>query len=263
MIWGIFKQRRRKKLIQEPFPDAWRAILEQHVPMYGKLTPELRGRLEQSVQILIAEKHFEGCGGLELTDEIRVTIAGHAGCLLLGHDFDYFSRLVSILVYPSIFFVPGHAPELAGTISEEADEHLGESWDIGAVVLAWDQVLRGASNTDDGYNVVLHEFAHQLDAEVSGTDGWPSLRGAELLNRWSDVMQRNYLRLERDLRRGRRTVLDSYALENEAEFFAVATETFFEAGKMMKNRAPDLYGILRDFYGFDPVMAAVYRSSVR
>ena len=252
MFPGLFKKRRRRKLVQQSIPDVWRGHLKQHVPMYGKLTPDLRIRLEQSVQILIAEKHFEGCGGLELTDEIRVTIAGHAACLLLGRDFDYFSRLRTVLVYPSIFLVPGHDREPDGTFTDDVDEHAGQSWDLGVVVLAWDQVLTGASGAEDAYNVVLHEFAHQLDAEVSGADGWPDLRGAEMFNRWSDVMQRNYLRLQRDLRRGRRTVLDPYALENEAEFFAVATETFFESAPAMKNRAPDLYGLLRDFYRFDP-----------
>jgi Mlc titration factor MtfA (ptsG expression regulator) len=120
------------------------------------------------------------------------------------------------------------------------------------VVLAWEEVIAGANDAEDAYNVVLHEFAHQLDAEIAGSDGWPVLPRTEMSARWSDVMQRNYLRLQRDVRRGRRTVMDPYALENEAEFFAVATETFFEAPEMMKNRAPDLYALLRDFYSFDP-----------
>ncbi len=252
MIWSLFKERRRRKLTAEPFPEAWREILDRNVPFQRGLPEAYRERLRRTVQILIGEKHFEGCLGLEITDEIRVTIAGQAACLLLGHDFGYFPKLKTVLVYPSIFLVNGAEPEPDGTYYDGEDEHAGQSWDLGVVILAWDEVLRGAGNDSDAYNVVLHEFAHQLDAEVTGMDGWPDLDSQELMDRWSDVMQRNFTRVDRDHRRGRRTTLDPYALENPAEFFAVATETFFESSVMLQTRAPDLYALLRDFYRFDP-----------
>lgn len=253
MIWGFLNKRRRKRTVEAPFPGAWREILDRNVPYQRDLPALYRDRLLRSVQILLAEKNFEGCQGLEMTDEIRVTIAGHAACLLLGHDFDYFPKLKSVLVYPSIFLAGGPELEPDGTYYEAEDEHAGQSWDLGVVILAWDEVLRGGRGVADAYNVVLHEFAHQLDAEVTGMDGWPDLDTAAMVDRWSDVMQRNYTRIQRDYRRGRRTTLDPYALENPAEFFAVATETFFEAPVMLQTRAPDLYALLRDFYQFDPV----------
>jgi len=253
MIWDFLKNRRRRKLTGAPFPELWRDIIHRNVPFQRRLPDAYQRRLERSIQILMAEKNFEGCGGLDMTDEIRVTIAGQAACLLLGHDFDYFPRLRSVLVYPSVFLVPGHEVDEAGTYYEGEGEHAGESWTTGAVVLAWDEVLKGGHGGPDGYNVVLHEFAHQLDAEVTGMDGWPELDTQELMDRWAEVMNRNFTRVDRDYRRGRRTTLDPYALESPAEFFAVATETFFESGAMLRTRAPDLYALLRDFYQFDPV----------
>ena len=184
---------------------------------------------------------------------MKVTIAGHAACLLLGREDGHFPKLKTILLYPTMFVVEDEIHEPDGTVSEVEDEHAGQSWDLGVVVLAWDEVVLSANRGGDAYNVVLHEFAHQLDAAETSTDGAPPLDDPDLRARWADVMQRHYDRLERDVRRGRRTVLDPYGLEAPAEFFAVATETFFEDPIALRSHHPELYNLLRDYYRQDPV----------
>jgi Mlc titration factor MtfA (ptsG expression regulator) len=252
MLLGWLRRRRRKRVLEKPFPEAWRAILDRRVPMYGRLTADERAHLERIVQILVAEKHFEGCNGFEITDEVRVTIAGHAACLLLGNERDYYPRLRSIVVYPDIFVARGEFEAPDGTVVYDADERAGESWDLGAVVLAWDEVLQSGRNLGDGYNVVLHEFAHQLDQSDREADGTPILKDPALRERWAEVMQADYDALHRDLDEGRATVLDPYAAEDPAEFFAVASETFFESPKRLKRKHPELYALLSGFYRQDP-----------
>ncbi len=227
-------------------------MLERNVPYYRLLPAEQQARLREMTQALIAEKHFEGCRGFKVSDEMKVTVAGHAACLLLGRDDGHFPTLKTILLYPTMFVVEDEVREPDGTVAEVEEEHAGQSWDIGVVVLAWDEVVLSATRGGDAYNVVLHEFAHQLDAAETHSDGTPALDDAALRARWADVMQRHYDRLERDVRRGRRTILDPYGLEAPAEFFAVATETFFEAPVALRSHHPELYALLRDYYRQDP-----------
>lgn len=252
MVWTWLRDRRRRKAASQPFPEAWEAVLRKNVPYHGLLPAEQQDRLRRAVLVLLAEKYFEGCQGLAITDQVRVTIAGHAACLLLGQDFDYFPELRTILVYPGVFFVRDEVPEPDGTMAQVDDEHAGQSWDLGVVVLAWEEVLLSSKRAGDGYNVVIHEFAHQLDLEVSGPDGAPLMDDPALRERWAEVMEADYERLHRDLDRGRRTVLDAYGAESPAEFFAVATETFFEAPMKMRRKHPALYELLRDYYRQDP-----------
>ncbi len=234
------------------FNPAWLDVLSRNVPYYRQLPEDQKARLREIALVLLNEKHWEGCRGFTLTDEMRLTIAGHAACLLLGRPDGYFPRLKTILVYPSMFLVQEefHGPD--GTIAEDPIEHAGQSWDLGVVVLAWDEVEQSAERAGDAYNVVLHEFAHQLDAAATETDGAPSLDDPALRKRWADVMQRHYDKLAHDVRRGKQTLLDPYGLEAPAEFFAVATETFFEAPQELKAEHPELYGLLMDYYKQDP-----------
>lgn len=243
---------RKRDTADEPFSDAWAAVLRRNVPYYRLLPDDQQARLHEVARVLLNEKHWEGCRGFTLTDEMRVTIAGHAACLLLGRPGDYFPRLKTILVYPSMFLVHEdyHGPD--GTIAEDPVEHAGQSWDLGVVVLAWDEVEQSAVRAGDAYNVVLHEFAHQLDAADTETDGVPHLDDPSLRERWADVMQRHYDKLAHDVRRGKRTLLDPYGLEAPAEFFAVVTETFFEVPHELREQHPELYGLLKDYYRQDP-----------
>src|SRR5262245_30490963 len=186
-----------------------------------------------------------------MTDEIKVTIAAHAALLLLGISHDYFARVMSILVYPSGFRSPeGWMRE--GGIVDLTTGALGQAWYDGPVILAWDSVLNGARDPKDGQNVVLHEFAHQLDYLDGMADGTPPLRHREDYKRWQEVMTREFERLKRESEHGHPKVLDSYGATNHAEFFAVATEAFFEKPRQMSTRHPELYAVLSEYYGQDP-----------
>jgi Mlc titration factor MtfA (ptsG expression regulator) len=223
------------------------------MPLYGRLSDAERARLEGHVQVFLAEKHFVGCGGLELTDEIRVTIAAQACLLLLGRDVDGYPELRSILVYPTTV-VPEHVePLVDGELVHEPEPLVGESWAHGTVVLAWDDVLDGAATADDGWNVVFHEFAHQLDQETGDSDGTPHLDTLAGLRRWRRVMREHYTALREAADEGRPTLLDPYGAEDPAEFFAVVTECFFEQPLDLKLEHPELYRELAAYYRLDPV----------
>ncbi|HEV2147841.1 MAG TPA: M90 family metallopeptidase [Longimicrobiaceae bacterium] len=245
--------RARAALRGRPFPEAWRDVLERSFPLYRRLPAEDRERLHGRIQVFLAEKSFEGCGGLELTDEIRVTIAGQACLLLLNlEEADYYAHLRSILVYPSTVRPVYVERPTTGTIPPAEEALLGQSWGHGTVILAWDSVRRSASATEDGRNVVFHEFAHQLDQEDGAADGVPYLESASALRAWGEIMQAHYAALREAVEEGRRTLLDEYGATNPAEFFAVATEFFFEKPVQLKRRHPALYDELAGYYRQDP-----------
>jgi len=244
-----FKDRRREHILERPFPPEWWTVLERNVPAVGKLDPEERRTLEDKVRIFVAEKNFEGCGGLELTDEMRVTIAGQA-CQLLLHldEEDVFPTVESVLVYPA----PYRAPQAhrAGGIVVEDQARAGESWQKGTLVLAWNEVLRSAH--DARHNLVLHEFAHALDQEDGSADGAPLLPARGMYGPWAQVLGAEYEELTRAIREGRATDIDPYGATDPAEFFAVVTEAFFGQPRQLRSRHPALYEQLRAFYGQDP-----------
>ena len=247
---ALWKQHRRHKIRSLPFPGEWEQILNRNVALYGRLPEELRGQLRGHVRVILAEKNFEGCGGLELTDEIRVTIAAQASVLLLNRPSDYYPRLASILVYPASY-VP-RAPDDDERLDAPDDVRLGESWNTGIVVLSWDDALRGASDRAEGHNVVLHEFAHQLDQEDGEAQGAPVLPSRNAYRSWARVLRKEFERHRRRTRRGKRTVMDSYGAKDPAEFFAVATEAFFEKPRQLKERHSALYEELSGYYRLDP-----------
>ncbi|MGV8075017.1 MAG: zinc-dependent peptidase [Syntrophobacteraceae bacterium] len=246
------KKWRRKRLRSRPFPSEWIAIIGKNVPYY-KLLPELdRKELHEHITVLLAEKNFEGCGGLELTDEIKVTIAAHACILLLHRKTDYYPGLYSILVYPGAFIAKGHVELWPGFYSEVDQVHLGESWKHGALVLSWEHVLSDSTDSHGGHNVVLHEFAHQLDQEDGRINGAPVLPHWSLYSAWARVLGRDYARLQNDVAQGRPSLLDPYGATAPAEFFAVTTESFFENPVELKRQHPELYHELQLYYLQDP-----------
>jgi MtfA peptidase len=252
-MFTLFKSRRRQRLRALPFPDDWRRTIERNVPIVRRLSPSDRSELFGHVQVFLAEKHFEGAGGLELTDEIRVTIAAQACMLLLHRETDYYPLLTSIIVYPSTYVVPGEHHVGEGIWEEGDAAYLGHTQrNMSALVLAWDSSLGGARAIDDGENVVLHEFAHQLDFEDGGVDGTPPLASKRQHASWARVLGAEYDALRRASETGAPSVLDEYGAENPAEFFAVATEAFFERPVELRERHPALYGELRAFYRQDP-----------
>lgn len=251
-MFSWFRNRRRKKLAARPFPAEWSTALRENFPHSQWLSEPDQQRLLGIIQILIAEKYWEGCGGLQLTDEIRVTIAAQAALLVLGFDNEYFSRLVTILVYPSQYVAPEKTSLPGGVVVEDESERLGEAWHTGVVVLSWPDALRGGQLPTDGQNVVMHEFAHVLDSADQMFDGTPDLLPDDQYETWRDVMTAEYRRHTRAAAQGRWTLLDRYGAKSEAEFFAVATECFFERPQQMQARHPHLYDVLRAFYRQNP-----------
>jgi Mlc titration factor MtfA (ptsG expression regulator) len=250
---GFFVRRRRALLRARPFPAEWRAIIAQNVSSFARLPRVDQKELEGHIQVFLHEKHWEGCGGLELTDEIRVTISAQACMLLLRRNADYYPRVTSILVYPSSY-VATEERAIGGGIWEESDEaRLGHTQQqLRAVVLAWDAALHGSRLYGTGSNVVLHEFAHQLDFEDNFTDGTPLLPDHQQYVSWARVLGEEYERLRRLDDAGEPSFLDSYGATNPAEFFAVATEFFFERAAELQLRHPNLYAELKNFYRQDP-----------
>jgi len=253
-MFGWWKRRRRAAIRARPFPDAWRAIIAHNVPLMARLSPADQAELIGHTQVLLAEKHFEGCGGLELTDEMRVTVAAQASVLLLHRPPTYYPRLVSILIYPSTYLVPGGHRNAQGLVDLEPQARLGESWSRDVVVLAWDSVLSGAGDIHDAHNLVLHEFAHQLDTESGEANGTPILPRTSMYVAWGRVLSRDFDALVADAVHRRPTLIDQYGATNPAEFFAVVTETFFEKPRQLQRKHPELYEQLRDFYKQDPAL---------
>ena len=257
-MFGIFKKRRRQKLTAMPFPAEWLSAVENNVPLFLRLPSAGREELLRHTRIFLAEKHFEGCGGLALTGEIKATIAAQACLLLLNRETDYYPRLVSILVYPSAYVVPVEEYHGHGLVSEGEDVLDGEAWEEGVVVLAWDEVQRSAEINNDGRNLVLHEFAHILDMENGEADGVPELPETGMYSEWARVMKKGFKNLRSEISRGGHMVLDEYGASSPAEFFAVATESFFETPLPLKIAHPLLYEQLKKYYRQDPEKYQAY-----
>jgi hypothetical protein len=242
----------RRKLSHQPFPLSWRTLLEANVTPYRRLPETERVALERRMQVFLAEKRFEGCGGLEVTEAMRVTIAGYA-CLPLLHDpAGYYPQLGTVVLYPRSFAAPVRETDPLGVVTEVIEERLGESWQEGTVVLAWESIealLRGES---DDCNVILHEFAHQIDARRGLSAGAPLLAVGDRYRDWDELLAGERSRHRSSRRRGRPAILDPYALTSAEELFCVASETFFMHPIRLKANHPDLYAELRAVYGVDP-----------
>ena len=247
----ILRHQRRAKLLAAPLPNEHKRILEERMPLYGKLPPALRDNLDGLVNRFLDEVKFFGYEGVEITDDIRVTIAAQACVLLVNKENRWFKSLKTIHVYPTTFRsklkrVEGHVH------SERAQTRSGESWAKGPVVLAWDSSAYGAFAAHDGQNVVMHEFAHQLDEQTGVTDGAPLLDKDQSASGWARAFRTAYRRLQRDVAAGHGNVLDAYGATSPAEFFAVATELFFERPADLRAQEPELYGQLSHYYRIDP-----------
>ncbi|MCM2327761.1 MAG: zinc-dependent peptidase [Lysobacter sp.] len=243
---------RRRHIRNRPFPAAWRAILRRNVPLHGRLPPELQRQLRGHIQVFLAEKSFIGCDGLAVTEEMRVTIAAQACLLLLNRPDHYYPRLHQVLVYPGPFVVRRERTNGIGLLHDEERVLTGESWSHGQVILSWQDVLEGALAADDGRNVTIHEFAHQLDQEKGHANGAPDLAGFQRYPRWSRVLGQEYGALQERLLNHEPSLLDPYAATDPAEFFAVCSEVFFEQPGRMAAGHPALYGELSRFYRVDP-----------
>jgi Mlc titration factor MtfA (ptsG expression regulator) len=249
---GAWKRWRRERIRKRPFPREWSDIFLRTSPRFAKLGAADQDELKGHIQVFLAEKRFEGAARLNITDEIRVTIAAQACLLLLHRETDVYPGLISIIVYPSEYVARHAARNEIGLVSEGRQVRLGETGARGALVLSWDAALRGASDPDSCRNVVFHEFAHQLDAESGGFDGAPLLPLRSMYSAWSRVLGDEYATLRGRLRDELPTDLDPYAATSPAEFFAVATECFFQCPHHMQQHLPALFDELARYYRQDP-----------
>jgi Mlc titration factor MtfA (ptsG expression regulator) len=247
---GWLRERRRKRIVAEAFPAEWDRIIDVYVPLAWRLTRADRAKLRALVQVFIAEKYWEGCGGLELTEEMQVIVAANACLLVLERGLDLYKDVQSILIYPSVVIAPPRQPFLFETVRApigHARSFIGEAMLHGPVTLAWDAVVAG-TQWDAASNVVVHEFAHKIDMADGTVDGTPPLETDRELAEWSRVWTNAYRALHERLAAGVPTVIDAYGATNEAEFFAVATETFFLNSDGLRWEYPALWALLDRFY---------------
>lgn len=248
-FWPAIKQGR---IYRRPFPAPWRKILRQRLSIYRHLPPDTQRQLQNLIKEFLQDKRFVGCAGQVIDDEVRLVIAAQACLLLLNRSTSKYRSLRSILVYPSVFMVAREERDEAGVVSDRRHVLSGESWSDGKVVLAWDEVARSVADFHDGHNVVLHEFAHQLDSEHGPADGAPTLSSRNAYKSWSSAFAEEFATLQQQAHVGQRSLLDHYGASNPAEFFAVATETFFEKPREMRQQHAVLYKELKSFYCVDP-----------
>ena len=243
-------ERRRARLRALPFPPAWRRILRRRVPAVARLPPDLQQRLKGHIQVFLAEKPFIGCAGQTITDDQRVTIAAQACLLLLGQPRPrYYPRLREVLVYPDAFVVNRVMAQAGGVLQAQRQALSGESWSQGRVILSWAETLAGAADPADGHNVVVHEFAHQIDQDKGVADGRPWRVSRAQRQRWAQVMGEAFERL----RQQPSALISDYGATEPAEFFAVLSELFFEQPQALAAEAPAVYRELALLYQVNPL----------
>lgn len=253
MIWSKIKELfSGAEPVHAVFKDEWVGMLKKNVPFYSLLPDDLRHLLHERIALFISSTRFEGCNGLDLTEEMIITVAAQACVLVLKRDGEPYPELRTVYLYPSTFSSVQKSRDAFGIVTEGEVHRLGESWETGTVILSWPSVEHGAKNIHDAENVTFHEFAHQLDHEDGATDGAPGLPSREAYRSWARVFSENYADFQKLLEGGKRILIDPYGATNPAEFFAVVTETFFEKPKQLHKKRPDLYDEMKEFFGVDP-----------
>ncbi|MBL0712033.1 MAG: zinc-dependent peptidase [Colwellia sp.] len=247
-----WREYQRNKIRNQPFKKEWCQILQQRMPYFRKMPADLQSQLKQHIQVFLAEKSFIGCNGIEITDDIRITVSAQACLLLLNRKTDYYPKLQTILVYPRAFIKEQQSMTSAGVLKVQKMALAGESWDFGKVVLSWQDTVDGAKIPDDGHNVVIHEFAHQLDQENGKANGAPILDKGQSYQCWSDVFSKQFQHLKKQAQTGEPSLFDYYGATEPAEFFAVVSEVFFEQAQQFFHKYPMLYQQLTKYYQVDP-----------
>jgi len=253
LIWFAYKQVksiRRNKIFSQPFPNHWMVIINENVPLYRRVPEKLKFHVHGCINLFIHEKIFVG-RAIDIDDTIRLTIASNACMLLLHRQQKYFPNFKTIIVYPDTY-VATQTNHDGNIHTPHASHRAGESWVRGPIVLSWGDTIRGSLNNKDGHNVVLHEFAHKLDELSGDMNGLPLLRSNNHYTEWAKVLNDEFNSLKHRANRGKNSVLDEYGTISAPEFFADATESFFEKSKQMKLKLPDLYKQLSRFYNIDP-----------
>ena len=248
----LFAGLRRRRVRRQPFPPEWRQILRRRVPLFRTMPADLQLQLKKHILVFVAEKAFVGCAGLVVDEEIRITIAAQACLLILNRRGEHFGNLREVLVYPGGFVAARSNVDAAGVMQSRHLALAGESSSRGQVVVSWDDAVAGAAAPDDGRNVVIHEFAHQLDQADGVANGAPPMYGRARRERWARVMGDEFAQLQQRADARQPSVLDNYGATDPAEFFAVASEALFEQPKRLATEHAALYAELRGFYRVDP-----------
>ncbi|HCH70642.1 MAG TPA: hypothetical protein DE042_09270 [Colwellia sp.] len=248
-----WREYQRNKIKKQPFKKQWRKIIQQRMPYFRKMPADLQQQLKQHIQVFLAEKNFIGCNGVQITDEIKITVAAQACLLLLNRKTNFYPKLHTILVYPHAFIKEQQSMHTDGVLHTTKKALAGESWGFGKVVLSWQDTLDGANIPDDGRNVVIHEFAHQLDQENGKANGAPILDKEQNYKGWSEAFSSQFEKLKRQAQTGKSSLFDYYGASDPAEFFAVASEVFFEQAKQFHYEYPTLYQQLKQYYHVDPI----------
>jgi MtfA peptidase len=244
------RHRARANLLASALTPSQRAIIAEQVPLARKLPPELRATFEGKINAFLNQIEFTGCNGLEVTEEMRLSIAAQA-CLLVVNTDTWYDHLSTILIYPGAFKSRQTRHE-GYVVTERETVRTGESWSRGPVVLSWAHSQQGALNDHDGHNVVLHEFAHQIDDLSGHTDGVPNLAADQSFAKWRHSFVTAYEQHVQHVEAGRKTVFDPYGAEGQEEFFAVAVEAFFETPQEVKRLEPAVYAELALLFRLDP-----------
>jgi hypothetical protein len=251
---GKLRDRRRHHLIEsEPIDDkVWDMALRHH-PLLLQLNRSDRAELRNLATIFVREKEFESDGGIELTDLVRVRIAALAALPILRLGIDWYDNWTTTVVLPRPWVEEHTSRDAVGVVHEWLATDAGESYRKGPVVLSWRDVA--SSGQGRGFNVVIHEATHRLDMTDGAVNGRPALHDGIDVKQWYDVFRTAYQDFTARIGSGRRTRIDPYAATNDAEFFAVVTETFFERPGILHTEYPDLYVLLSEFYKQDPLGA--------
>ena len=247
MIFGWLKKRRRKKILAQPWPESWSLFLNRNVRLTWRLSEAEMTKLQKLTQVFVAEKSWEGCDGLKVSEEMKVTIAATACLMLLGADQFYFENVRTVLIYPAAF----RRETSDGMLTGES-HRAGEAWQSGPIILSWPDALQGSSNEDDGRNLVIHEFAHALDGLDGHMGGNPIFSDPTDVLQWATVVDQEFAALVDARANHQRTLLDHYGATNTAEFFAVASETFFEQPSELRREHGELFELLKKYYQVDP-----------
>ena len=241
-MWFVVDFVRRKLAAREPFPESWRMVLRRRVPFYRRLSPDERERFELKLKVFARTKPFCAAGGMVIDDEVRVVVSAAAARLVMNIPGEHYRRLNEVVVYPSHY---KHKDKRGAVI-------FGEALGPGVVVLSYDAVLQGLADPHDGHDTAAHEFAHALDAADGGFDGTPELATVEAYGPWARHMSAGFAALSSRVGRRGRRVLRDYGATNEAEFFAEATEAFFEKPAQLRAAHPGVYEVLAQYYRADP-----------
>jgi MtfA peptidase len=251
MFVNFRKWREARTLKRHPILEpAWQYALAHCAPA-RRLPASTQSRLRVLATLLLREKSLEPVQGLKLTDDMRALLATHACLPILNLGLDWYAGWHSFVIYPGLFMPERQSVDAAGVVHRQRHVLAGESWQRGPLILSWEDVMQAGD--PPGHNVVIHECAHKLDIQNGEANGFPPLHAEMNPARWSQIFNSAYTQLHRQYAAGEPLPIDAYALQNPAEFFAVASEVFFEAPRILQDVMPDVYQQLCLFYRQNPL----------